>query len=83
MYWEWTSANFGDLNANFLTYLLIWFIPALISTKFRSLALILVVSSIIANIASIVAKETFIFTSLWCYVSIPIVIGTFVNMKFS
>lgn len=82
LYWEWTSANFGDLNANFLTYLLIWFIPALISTKFRSLALILVVSSIIAYIASIVAKETFIFTSLWCYVSIPIVIGIFVNMKF-
>ena len=80
LYWEWTSANFGELNANFLTYLLIWFIPGLISTKFRSSSLILLLSCIIAGIASIVANESFTFTSLWCYVSIPIVIAVFINM---
>lgn len=81
LYWEWTSANFGgELNANFLTYLLIWFIPALISTKFRNSSLILILSCIIAAIASIVANEPFTFTSLWCYVSIPITIAVFINM---
>lgn len=77
LYWEWTSANFGELNANFLTYLLIWFIPGLISTKFRSSSLILLLSCIIAGIAAI---EPFTFTSLWCYVSIPITMVVFINM---
>jgi hypothetical protein len=80
LYWEWTSANFGELNANFLTYLLIWFIPALISTKFRSSSLIILLSCIIAAIASIAANEPFTFTSLWCYVSIPITMAVLVNM---
>ena len=80
LYWEWTSANFGELNANFLTYLLIWFIPGLISTKFRSSSLILLLSCIIAGIATIVANESFTFTSLWCYVSIPITMAVFINM---
>jgi hypothetical protein len=80
LYWEWTSANFGELNANFLTYLLIWFVPALISTKFRMTSVILIVSSIISAIASIVAKEPFTFTSLWCYVSVPITLYVIFNI---
>ena len=80
LYWEWTSSNFGDLNPNFLTYLLIWFIPALISTKFRNSSLILILSSVIASIGSIVANEPFTFTSLWCYVSIPITIAILMNL---
>jgi hypothetical protein len=80
LYWEWTSVNFGELNANFLTYLLIWFIPALISTKFRSSSFILILSAIAAAFASIIAKETFTFTSLWCYVSIPVTLSVAFNL---
>ena len=80
LYWEWTSANFGDFNPNFLTYLLIWFVPALISSKFRMTSLFLIASSIISAIASIVAKEPFTFTSLWCYVSVPITLYIIFNI---
>lgn len=42
LYWQWTSVNFNDFNANMLTYLMIWFIPALISSNFRKSSIILI-----------------------------------------
>ena len=74
LYWEWTSANFGDLNANFLTYLLLWFIPALVSGKHWLTSVVLICSALVGAYMSIVSKEPFIFTSVWCYISVPIVI---------
>ena len=74
LYWEWSSANFGELNANFLSYLMLWFIPALISKRFRVVSVILTVSALVAGIISIASGEYFVFTSLWCYISVPLVV---------
>ncbi len=73
LYWEWTSANFGNFTPNVLTYFLIWFVPALISTKFRITSLIIFSSFIIAAIAGNLSNEPFTIPSLWCYISVPIV----------
>ena len=74
LYWEWTSANFNDLNANMLTYLMIWLIPALITSKFRKGSIVLICSSLLAAYVSYIKKEIFVFSSLWCYISIPTVL---------
>jgi hypothetical protein len=74
LYWEWTSANFGDLNANFLTYLMLWFIPALITVKYFKVSLFLILSALVALFMSYLSGEIFVFTSLWCYISVPIVL---------
>ena len=83
LYWEWTSANFHDLHPNFFSYLMIWFIPALISTKFRITSIIVIISALMAAVASVYVKEVFTFSSLWCYVSVPIVLAVICNMYFT
>ena len=80
LYWEWTSANFGDLNANFLTYLMLWFIPALVSTSHWLTSIILIISALVGAYMAYVAKEPFIFTSVWCYISVPIVLVVILNL---
>lgn len=74
LYWQWTSANFNDLNANMLTYLMLWFIPALISSKFRVSSIVLICSALFAAYITHINNEILIFTSLWCYISVPITI---------
>jgi hypothetical protein len=76
LYWEWTSANFFELNANFLQFLLLWFIPGLLVAKHRIINMIVAFSAILAGIVSVKKGETFTFISLWCYVSVPTVLAT-------
>jgi hypothetical protein len=75
LFWEWTSANFGEFNANFLMHLLIWFIPALITVQHRIAAILLIISICIGVWMAYISGEYYIFTSAWCYISVPIVIG--------
>ena len=73
LYWKWTLANFGELNATFLTYLMLWFIPALISSSYRSVSLLLIASALLSALYTVYVGEPEIFTAAWCYVSVPIV----------
>ncbi len=73
LYWKWTLANFGELNATFLTYLMLWFIPALLSVSFRTISLLLITSALLSALYTVYVGEPEIFTAAWCYVSIPIV----------
>ena len=82
LYWQWTSANFNDFNANMLTYLMIWFIPALISSKFRKSSIILILASLIAGYVTYIRNEVLVFTSLWCYVSVPIVLCVLISILY-
>jgi len=75
LYWEWTSANFMDLNANMLMYLMVWFVPALISTQFRAVSGLLVLSALLGAFMAYRSGEFFTYTSLWCYISVPIVLA--------
>ena len=82
LYWEWTSANFRDYNATFLMYFMLWFIPPFISRTFRYNAVSYsVLASFLTGLymAIYVAKEPFIFASVWCYISIPIIALFFIR----
>lgn len=74
LFWEWTSENFQELNANFFMYLMVWFIPALISKKFRNISFVLIVSAVLGAYMTFLTDEPVVFTSLWCYISVPIVL---------
>jgi len=73
LYWQWTSANFFDLNPTMLMYILVWMVPALIS-KHRNISIILLTSLFISLLVSYYKNEVTTITSLWCYVSVPIVL---------
>lgn len=74
LFWEWTFANFEELNANFLLYLLIWFIPALVTARHRLSSIILILSACVGVFMTYKAGEIQIFTAAWCYISVPIVL---------
>jgi hypothetical protein len=74
LYWNWTSANIQDFNPTMLMYVMVWFIPALLSKRHRTTSLIITISFIIAYISSIYNNEPFTLPSLWCYFSVPIVL---------
>jgi hypothetical protein len=84
LYWTWTLANLGDYNATYLTYLMIWFIPALVTYKHRITSVISMIGFVIANLMAMRAKEIIILTSVWCYISVPVLITiaiSIVNVK--
>jgi hypothetical protein len=74
LYWNWTSANIQDLNPTMLMYILVWFIPALLSNRHRNTSFIIIITFIIAYIAALYKNELFTLPSLWCYFSVPIVL---------
>jgi hypothetical protein len=63
-------------------YFMLWFIPPFISKTFRYnvIPYLLLVSFFTgAYMAVYVAKEPFIFASVWCYISIPIITLFFIR----
>jgi hypothetical protein len=74
LYWNWTAADIYDFNPTMLMYVLVWFIPALLSRKHRSTSIIIILSFIMAYFASISNNEIFVISSVWCYFSVPIVL---------
>jgi hypothetical protein len=85
LYWEWTSANFGDFNPTMFMYVLLLFVPPLLTRKFRLLGMILIASMAISIFASYANGELYTITSLWCFVSVPIIciviLYIFANLK--
>ena len=79
LYWEWPSYNLTDLSANYLTYLMLWFIPGLISATQRLKAAILAFSALVGLFMAIYVNDVIIFTSAWCYISVPIVIAVIIS----
>ena len=82
LYWEWTSANFGEYNATVLSYLMIWFIPALFSEKFRMVSVLMMGFAAFAATFAYLNGEMFTFPSLWCYISVPIFMCVFFKFIF-
>jgi len=82
LYWEWTLADFGEYNATALSYFMIWFIPALVSEKFRSTSIVIMVFAVFAGTLAHLNGEFFTFPSLWCYISLPIFMCIFFKYIF-
>ena len=83
LYWKWTAANLGDLNANFLMHLMIWFIPALVSLSQRTSASIIIVGAILSSLYALYKNQTEAFTAAWCYISIPIIYIVFATKLYA
>lgn len=83
LFWKWTSADFGDMTANYLMYLLIWFIPAFVSKSFRILSFITFIFAIIGLIMSLYANELNIWPSVWCYISVPMIISVIIYLYYN
>ena len=83
IYWQWKFTDFKGVDANWLMYLVIWFIPAFLSIKFRK---IMIITFIFAAFAFILAKwyynNTTMFASLWCLYSIPTLILLLVSILY-
>jgi hypothetical protein len=78
LYWVWTSANFYEFNANYLMYVLLWFIPALISKSSFYYAIIIIIGAFIGAMYGYThnADELYLtFTAAWCFISVPIVLA--------
>jgi len=82
LYWKWKTANLGDLNANFLTHLMIWFIPALISISQRTTASIILAGASLSGLYALYVGQLEAFTAAWCYISIPIIFIVFAKVIF-
>lgn len=82
LYWQWPSANFFDMNPGMFMYLLIWIVPGLISNKHRTISIIILLSLLVSLIFSYYNDEVTTITSLWCYVSVPIVLLVIVSIIF-
>ena len=74
LFWNWTSADFQDLNANYLMYLMIWFIPALLTTTQRSQSLLMILCAAVGFYISYISGNVYTFPSVWCYISVPMII---------
>jgi len=76
LHWRWASADFSGLDANWLMYLAVWFVPALISASQRRNALFAASAAAIAAAVTwrtgAVAAE---FSSLWCLYSVPFLVA--------
>jgi hypothetical protein len=72
LYWTWTTANLKDMNANFLAHLLIWFVPALLSSTHLTSALLLLAGAGASLAYGWNYGEPEAMTAAWCYISIPL-----------
>ncbi len=78
LYWTWTSSHLYELNANFLTYSMLWFIPALTSSSQYVYALIVILGGVFGALFGFIDNVNeiyYTFTASWCFISIPIVLA--------
>jgi len=72
LYWQWTSADLGELNATFLMYMLVWFVPGLISATHFTSALFLMAGAALGAGLTAWWGDMREFASIWCYISVPL-----------
>jgi hypothetical protein len=74
LYWNWTASDIQDFNPTMLMYVLVWFIPALLTKKHRGTSMIITLTFLFAFFVSNYNNDLFVLSSLWCYFSVPIVL---------
>jgi len=82
LYWQWSFLNMKDYNANFLNYLMIWFIPPLFVKSERASYLIQWFTFIVGTYLTYLSGRWREHASIWCYVSIPSFVICFINFRF-
>ena len=80
LYWKWTTAHFPDLSANYLMYLMLWFLPALLVKQHWTSVSMLMVSCAVGFLLTYnYGNNMFEFPAIWCYISIPVVTIGFIH----
>lgn len=72
IYWQWSSLNMKDYSANFLNYLMIWFIPPFFVKKERIFYINVYISFLVGTYLTYLQGRWQEHASIWCYVSIPV-----------
>ena len=72
IYWQWSFLNMKDYSANFLNYLMIWFIPPLFVEKERKLYFNVYLSFMVGTFLTFLSGRWQEHASIWCYASIPV-----------
>ena len=76
LYWTWTTEHRKDFTANYFMYICLWFIPPLLIKKTRIAAYCLIIGAIIGVMLTKLNGLSMIqFPSIWCYISVPILIA--------
>ena len=72
LYWKWASADLRGVDANWLMYLMIWFVPALVSVAQRTnVAISVCAASVAFVVTAAFGTDMAEFASLWCMLSVP------------
>ena len=84
LYWKWASADLRGIEANWLMYLLIWFVPALVSVAQRKNVAVSVCTAAVAfAVTARFGADMAEFASLWCMISVPMLSLMLVEAVFS
>lgn len=79
LHWRWTSAHLGDLSANYLMYMLVWFVPAMLVKQHRESVGVLIISCLVGYVLTQkYGSSSFLeFPATWCLISIPTLLLAF------
>ena len=84
LYWKWASADFHGVDANWLMYLMIWFVPALLcATQRRNVSIAIAAAAIAMVVTFKYGAKMAEFSSLWCMYSIPLLTVMLVDLAVS
>lgn len=81
LYWQWNFADFGGLNANWLMYLTIWFVPLLMYPKTRLIGILIICSYCIGTLFALRTNNMSELASMWCFISVPMMISIMLASK--
>ena len=80
LYWQWSMADFHGINANWLMYLCLWFIPCIVVGETRLMGIILLIAALFGALLTYKYGNGHpTFASTWCFVSIPMMCITLVD----
>jgi hypothetical protein len=71
LYWQWTSRNMMDMNANYLTYIIIWFVPPWFVPKERFTIFSVMLSFTVALYMTLAYGKLEENPATWCFFSAP------------
>ncbi len=81
LYWKWRTAFKPDMTANYFMYLALWFVPALLASETRLAGLVLMAGAGIGYyLTKLYGKQDAEFASIWCYISVPILLLGYSDM---
>lgn len=73
IYWQWSGFDLKDFNANYLNYLMIWFIPPMFVKTERIALLTVVASFLVGTWLTYMYGRIEEHPATWCYVSSPVI----------